>query len=64
MRGKPICSITLEYTPLLEPPRDTGASDALMRMTFSPFSAQDAAVAMPAMPPPTTTTSASSVAVI
>ena len=59
----PISSMTFEYTPLLDPPRLTGAFDALMSVTFNPFSAHDAAATRPLMPPPTTTTSVSTVSV-
>ena len=62
--GRPISSITLEYTALFDPPRETAASEALTMMTERPPSAAETAVTMPDMPQPTTMTSADFVSAI
>jgi hypothetical protein len=54
----------LQYTALLEPPRDVGLVEADTMMASSPSSAALFAVIRPEVPQPTTTTSASMVSAI
>ena len=59
--SKPSRCMALQNTALLEPPRETGFSEADTTTTFRPSSAADTAVTSPAVPAPTTTRSASTV---